>query len=29
MMVLIVEKVGAYNLEDWRIETLARKKAKG
>jgi hypothetical protein len=29
MMVLIVEKVGAYNWEDWRIETLTRKKANG
>jgi hypothetical protein len=24
-----VERTSAYNLEDWRIETLARKKNKG
>jgi hypothetical protein len=29
MIVLKVEKVGAYNWEDWRTETFARKKAKG
>jgi hypothetical protein len=29
MMILKVERVGAYNREDWRIETLARKKTKG
>jgi hypothetical protein len=29
MTVLIMEKAGAYNQEDWRIETFTRKKAKG
>jgi hypothetical protein len=29
MMVLRVKRASAYNLEDWRIETLARKKTKG
>jgi hypothetical protein len=29
MMILRVERTSGYNLEDWRIETLARKKTKG
>jgi hypothetical protein len=29
MIVLKVERAGAYNREDWKIETLARKKNKG
>jgi hypothetical protein len=29
MTILRVERTSAYNWEDWRIETLARKKAKG
>jgi len=29
MTVLRVERASACNWEDWRIETLARKKAKG
>jgi hypothetical protein len=29
MTILRVEKLGAYNREDCRIETFARKKAKG
>ncbi len=29
MTILRVEKTCAYNWEDWRIETFARKKAKG
>jgi hypothetical protein len=29
MKALRVEKASAYNQEDWKIETLARKKVKG